>query len=53
LLEGASLEQAALRGNAIGARVVQFPGDCDGLPNRAQLDEALKGPRTGMGRQGT
>jgi 2-dehydro-3-deoxygluconokinase len=53
LLEGASLEQAALRGNAIGARVVQFPGDCDGLPNRAQLDEALKGPRTRAGRPGT
>jgi 2-dehydro-3-deoxygluconokinase len=52
LLEGASLEQAALRGNAIGARVVQFPGDCDGLPNRAQLDEALKGPRTRAGRPG-
>jgi 2-dehydro-3-deoxygluconokinase len=38
LLEGANLAQAAARGNAIGARVVQFPGDADGLPTRAQLD---------------
>ena len=37
LLEGESLAQAAARGNAVGARVVQFPGDCDGLPNRKQL----------------
>ncbi len=38
LLEGLSLESAASRGNAIGARVVQYPGDCDGLPNRRELD---------------
>ena len=37
LLEGLALPAAAARGNAIGARVVQFPGDCDGLPDRAQL----------------
>lgn len=37
LLEGKSLHEAAERGNAMGARVVQFPGDCDGLPDRAQL----------------
>lgn len=37
LLEGQTLAQAAARGNAVGARVVQFPGDCDGLPNREQL----------------
>lgn len=36
-LEGLPLADAVARGNAIGARVVQFPGDCDGLPNRAQL----------------
>jgi 2-dehydro-3-deoxygluconokinase len=41
LLEGLPLAQAAARGNAIGARVVQFPGDCDGLPDRAQLDGGL------------
>lgn len=40
LLEGLSLQDAAARGNAIGARVVQFPGDSDGLPNRAQLNES-------------
>ena len=38
LLEGLSLAAAAARGNTIGARVVQFPGDCDGLPTRAELD---------------
>ncbi len=37
LLEGRTLAQAAARGNAIGARVVQFPGDSDGLPDRQQL----------------
>lgn len=41
LLEGLSLAEAAARGNRIGARVVQFPGDCDGLPTRAQLGEFL------------
>jgi sugar/nucleoside kinase (ribokinase family) len=47
LLEGASLDEAAVRGNAIGARVVQFPGDCDGLPDRTQLGQALMAPRHG------
>ena len=37
LLENLPLEAAAARGNAIGARVVQFRGDCEGLPTRAQL----------------
>lgn len=37
LLEGHDLARAAARGNAIGARVVQFPGDADGLPTREQL----------------
>ena len=37
LLEGLTLAQAAARGNVIGARVVQFPGDADGLPTRAEL----------------
>jgi 2-dehydro-3-deoxygluconokinase len=45
LLEGLGLEQAAARGNWIGARVVQFPGDCDGLPTRAELDGALSADR--------
>jgi 2-dehydro-3-deoxygluconokinase len=38
LLEGLALEDAVRRGNAIGARVVQFPGDSDGLPTRQELD---------------
>jgi 2-dehydro-3-deoxygluconokinase len=37
LLDGLPLAKAARRGNAIGARVVQFPGDCDGLPTRGEL----------------
>jgi 2-dehydro-3-deoxygluconokinase len=45
LLEGLSLQEAALRGNAIGARVVQFPGDSDGLPNQEELAAALAGSR--------
>lgn len=43
LLEGHSLPDALGRGNAIGARVVQFPGDSDGLPTRQQL-AALANP---------
>lgn len=39
LLEGLSLPDAAMRGNRIGARVVQFPGDSDGLPTRQELNE--------------
>ncbi len=39
LLEGETLQQATERGNAIGARVVQFPGDWDGLPDRKQLEQ--------------
>ncbi|TFW32244.1 sugar kinase [Massilia horti] len=37
LLEGLPLQAAAARGNTIGARVLQFRGDCEGLPNRQQL----------------
>jgi len=40
LLENLPLSAAAARGNAIGARVIQYRGDCEGLPNRAQLGEA-------------
>jgi 2-dehydro-3-deoxygluconokinase len=40
LLENLPLAAAAARGNAIGARVIQYRGDCEGLPNRAQLGEA-------------
>lgn len=41
LLEGLDFAAAAARGNAIGARVVQFPGDCDGLPTRDELESLL------------
>jgi 2-dehydro-3-deoxygluconokinase len=37
LLEGLSLQEATDRANQIGARVLQFPGDSDGLPTRAEL----------------
>lgn len=37
LLEGLPLREAAMRGNTIGARVVQFRGDSEGLPTRRQL----------------
>ncbi|GAB4090969.1 sugar kinase [Hydrogenophaga soli] len=37
VLEGLGWPQAVARGNAIGARVVQFPGDSDGLPRRHEL----------------
>ena len=39
LLEGLALPDAVRRGNLIGARVVQFPGDSDGLPLRRELDD--------------
>jgi sugar/nucleoside kinase (ribokinase family) len=42
LLDGLSLAEAALRGNAIGARVVQFVGDSEGLPNRQELHAAMQ-----------
>ena len=46
LLEGKSVEQAVRRGAWIGARAVQVLGDTEGLPTRAQLEEAaIDGPR--------
>jgi 2-dehydro-3-deoxygluconokinase len=47
LLDGLTLAEAALRGNAIGARVVQYPGDNDGLPTRAELEIAMHAPHAG------
>ena len=41
LLEGLAPAAAAARGNAIGARVLGFRGDCDGLPTRAELERML------------
>ncbi len=40
LLEGRSVAEAVRRGAWIGARAVQVLGDTEGLPTRAQLDEA-------------
>lgn len=40
LLEGLSVPDAVRRGAWIGARAVQVLGDTEGLPTRAQLDEA-------------
>ena len=40
LFDGLTLAQATARGNAIGARVVQFPGDAQGLPTREELAAA-------------
>lgn len=40
LLDGLPLSAAAARGNAIGARVVQFRGDSEGLPTRAVFTAA-------------
>lgn len=42
LLEGKSPQEAALRGNAIGALQVQTPGDNDGYPDRRQLKAFYK-----------
>lgn len=40
LLEGRPVAEAVRRGAWIGARAVQVLGDTEGLPTRAQLDEA-------------
>lgn len=37
LLDGISMQDAVIRGNAIGAMQVTVPGDNDGLPSRNQL----------------
>jgi 2-dehydro-3-deoxygluconokinase len=37
LLEGLSIEEAALRGNAVGSLAVQSAGDSDGYPTKEQL----------------
>ncbi|RBW68466.1 sugar kinase [Bacillus taeanensis] len=42
LLDGLSIREAVLRGNAIGALAVQTPGDSDGLPNREGLTSFMQ-----------
>lgn len=37
-LDGCSVAAALARANDIGARVIQYPGDSDGLPRREQLE---------------
>ena len=41
LLEGLSLRQAVVRGNAIGSLAVTVQGDVEGYPTRRQLEEYL------------
>jgi 2-dehydro-3-deoxygluconokinase len=42
LLEDLPIQEAVLRGNAIGSLAVQSPGDNDGYPKRVQLTQYLK-----------
>jgi 2-dehydro-3-deoxygluconokinase len=41
LLEGLSIHDAVLRGNAIGSLAVQLPGDNDGYPTKAELEKYM------------
>jgi 2-dehydro-3-deoxygluconokinase len=43
LLDGISLEEAVLRGNAMGAMVTMVNGDAEGLPTRSDLSSFLTG----------
>ena len=43
LLDGLSFEEAALRGNAIGAMQVMHWSDNEGLPSRSELELFMKG----------
>jgi 2-dehydro-3-deoxygluconokinase len=42
LLEGLTIYNAVLRGNAIGSLAVQSPGDNDGYPTKAALDNYIE-----------
>ena len=42
LMEGLSLREAVVRGNAIGSMAVMVQGDAEGYPTRRQLTEYLK-----------
>jgi len=42
LAEGIPMEEAAIRGNAIGALQLMTPGDNDGLPDREKLMKYIK-----------
>jgi 2-dehydro-3-deoxygluconokinase len=41
ILEGLSIKEAVLRGNATGGRQVTFKGDNDGLPSREELKQFM------------
>ncbi len=43
LLDGITLEEAALRGNAMGAMAAMVNGDAEGLPNRTDLVTFMNG----------
>ncbi|MFY0783084.1 sugar kinase [Peribacillus simplex] len=42
LLEGATYQEAVVRGNAIGAKAVMSSGDHEGLPDMAELEHFMK-----------
>ncbi|WHY00200.1 sugar kinase [Neobacillus sp. DY30] len=42
LLEGLSIHEAVVRGNAIGSLAVQSPGDNDGYPTKEQLEKYIE-----------
>ncbi|PFP24911.1 2-dehydro-3-deoxygluconokinase [Bacillus sp. AFS073361] len=48
LLEGLNVQDAVLRGNAIGALAVQSPGDNDGYPTKAVLEKYIENQLEGV-----
>lgn len=48
LIEGTSIRDAVIRGNAIGALAVQAPGDNDGYPTKLQLQQFLNNHLQGV-----
>lgn len=48
LLEGLSIHEAVVRGNAIGSLAVQSPGDNDGYPTKDQLEKYIENNLQGV-----
>lgn len=48
LLEGLSIHDAVMRGNAIGSLAVQSPGDNDGYPTKEQLGKYIENHLQGV-----
>jgi 2-dehydro-3-deoxygluconokinase len=48
LLEGLSIHDAVMRGNAIGSLAVQSPGDNDGYPTKEQLEKYIENNLQGV-----